>query len=110
MLRGIVAAILWQHVIAPLALPALLNWLTVERWATRDPVDAHSASPQYAESSRSMHEREKNGGEPFEWTTSILGIINGITPWLGFVVVACFSSGVDSHPVPPYIEVRKVWW
>jgi hypothetical protein len=117
MWRAICAVILWQHVLAPILLPQLAKWARVERWATRDIYVAEHSRISYGESDQSTSTRirlsaahpDDPPAQASEWSTSILGVINGFMPF-GLVLVTNYTSGLDAQPVAPYFEVRRRWW
>lgn len=75
-------------------MPAFIGWLRRDRWFT-DTASAERSALIYS---------------PYGWGvsgTSILGVINGILPKIGLVIVVYAKDG---QPVSPWIGVHKRWW
>lgn len=73
-----------------------VGWLRRDRWFT-DRAGAERSPSQWA-----VIDGDYAG-------TSILGVINGILPRFGIVLVCHFvpETGV---PAPPYLSFQKRWW
>lgn len=84
------------HKTARGVMPAVIGWLRKDRWFT-DRAGAESSPFVYG-----VIEDNYAG-------TSILGVINGILPRFGIVLVCTYETGTGK-PVPPYLAIYRRWW
>ena len=76
---------------------AFVGWLRRDRWFTTDPAVADSSPSQYSEVG------------PGRYATSILGVVNGVLPRIGIVLVAHYDED-SKTPAAPYLSLRRKWW
>lgn len=75
---------------------AFIGWLRKDRWFT-DRAGAESSPFVYGVL-----------GDDYAGT-SILGVINGILPRFGIVLVCTFETDTGK-PTPPYLAINRRWW